>query len=352
MKHMIIFVHGVGNHTFESFKKECIDTLDWVASQYPNVPKISDAFDIRSICYDTVFDKVLENARKSMTNLSEAQASILKSLKDYQDVIAEDSFWTENALDAMVYKTFLADAVDAEVAEQFYTLYNETVKDGNVRPCHVICHSLGTSVMHNVFQRLYATRDSQSARYKYLDPIKNSLASITMLANVSRLFPRPISPYKSIVKPGPDGICNTFIDARHTLDPIPTVRPFKPNGHWDNYALNGFKTIEFADVIDLHALDHSIISASAPTLNVHAVQHYLANPDVHQELFKELFDSSKRPSPQKSAEYRTKWKGASIESAIRKLKNRLEHLDLQDGLEDEKVDLAALLEKLKRFFDN
>tara|TARA_R110001592_G_scaffold177796_1_gene418194 strand:- start:8277 stop:9335 length:1059 start_codon:yes stop_codon:yes gene_type:complete len=352
MKHMIIFVHGVGNHTLESFKKECIVTLDWIASQYHNVPKISDAFDIRSICYDTVFDKVLANARKSTANLSEAQTNVLKTLKDYQDVITEDTFWTENALDAMVYKTFLADAVDSEAAEQFYTLYNETVKDGNVLPCHVICHSLGTSVMHNVFQRLYATRDLQTGQYKYLDPIKNSLASITMLANVSRLFPRPINPYHSVVKPGPDGICNTFIDARHTLDPIPTVRPFKPQGYWDKYALNGFKTIEFADVIDLHALDQSIISISEPKLNVHAVQHYLTNPDVHQELLKGLFGSSKRPSPQKAAEYRTKWKGESIESAARALENRLERLDLQDGLEDENVDLTALLKKLKRFFDN
>ena len=352
-KPIVILVHGVGDHDEHNFKAQCVKTLDWVSTQYANVPKFSEYCDIRSIAYDDIFDKVLANAREARASgntFTASQVSIVNALAHYQDAIAEDNFFTENALDAYVYKTFLAGAVEAAVASRFYKIYNESLnEDGTRCSVHLICHSLGTAVMTNVLHRLYVAKDLGRDESKYLDTAHNKLSSITMLANVAPLFPRcGMAPENTAVRP--TQICDVFINARHRLDPIPAVKPFAPKGEWSAAEMALYSDVEFSDIVDLVALDTSIISADEPKLNVHAVEHYLAQSLVHQNLFFNIMPADKHPTSLEMQAYASKWVANSIEGAAQALKDSLTQFDVTNGIEDDVDELKVLYKKLAVFF--
>jgi len=351
-KPLVILVHGVGDHDDKNFKAQCVNTLDWASTQYAKVPKFSDACDVRSVAYDDIFDKVLANAREVSASgdaFKPSVSSVVQTLALYQDSIKDDNFFTENALDAVVYKSFLAGAVEAAAASRFYKIYNESIlPSGKRRPVHIICHSLGTAVMTNVLHRLYSAKDLSRDRNKYLSLPYNQIRSITMLANVAPLFPRSGKPESTQVRPG--SICETMINARHLFDLIPLLKPFNPDNDWSPVEMALYTNVEFTDIVDLVKLDTSIISAKEPKLNVHAVEHYLAQPNVHQQLFRVLYNQKYYPTDTECQAYVTKWKANSIVGAAKKLQSQFTQLNPDSDPQAQIDDLVKQYEALAAFF--
>ena len=106
--------------------------------------------------------------------------------------------------------------------------------------------------------------------------------ALCMVANVSRVLWNDIQFYKTAVRPSPlpsEGVCESYINAHHALDPFPRVKPFhKPADEW---------LTEQAKIADSYA-NARIPKEELTDWNVHGFAHYLRNPRVHVPLFRAL----------------------------------------------------------------
>ncbi|NMH59156.1 hypothetical protein [Alteromonas ponticola] len=353
----IILIHGIGDHADSSFKTSFTNIFNYLHKEfYKNVPNLNEHCNVELINYDTIFDKILEKQRKSTQqgSITASDNKIFQSLLSYGETIREDNFFTKSALDAFIYNTFLARAVEAEAGEQFYKAYNSTVKNGNVDDCHVICHSLGTAVMHNLLHRLFDTMNKQENTPKYLSYPYNKIKSLTMLANVSRVFPHARDPYSSRVKPDlSNGMCKYFRNVYHEFDLVALFRKFNPTAIWDNDTLFNYVEIRFNEVVDLHRMAPDVFSEERQLWNIHSFEHYLACPDVHVGIMNDIFRKSEdRPKKNEIDKYTKHWHKLSLMGIWEELKQTKDSADFSDGIDDEAEKLKDIYSNFARFFNS
>ena len=138
----------------------------------------------------------------------------------------------------------------------------------------LVSHSLGTAVAHHTIQ------DMASGAWKSgtngFAPSWFHFDTMHTIANVSKLlaFDSNYPVYDGLVRPGafgdPASYTLYFCDYRHPLDPFCLPAPFKPT-NWP------------VALFDAQQPSH------VHQLNVHAIEHYVANPVVHIRLLRGWF---------------------------------------------------------------
>ena len=272
----IVLVHGMGTHDEATFKKTVTEPLNKASNYFKSIGKFEDNVTLHYIDYNSVFEEVREKIAE--TEISDLQTkfpnapSLITSLNKFHGKFDNDSFFYTHWLDVLIYRSFYKDAIQACVAKQLLEATRKAIDDA--ADIHILCHSLGTAVVHDTLHKLYINDIDSSVGENLLSSGLNRIKSITMVANVSQLLEVGANPYVSAVKPGVGGICDFFINCHHVLDPIPSIEKFDPGAHWLGTNTSEFKNISIKGV---------------ERANVHDLDHYLANPRIFIPLLYCLF---------------------------------------------------------------
>lgn len=352
-KPFVIVIHGMGSHAAETLKSDVEDTLNPIASQFAALNKnatkaFSDHVEMRYITYDDVWNDARERIATKVGTMADRLTgfgiypSAIARLTSLEKKFNDDSFWFTHLLDVILYRTMIGQQAQIEVAKQIVDMFIEANAAGT--PCHFIGHSLGTALLHDTLFKLHRKKFAPDMinpdkDYRLIPGLTNSIDSITMIANVSQLFdkvgnvnikdPDYISPYKTNINPGPQGICLHFINVLHRLDPIPILYKFKPYNHWNTATLKRY---------------HDIDTKRCSQLNVHSLSHYLKDPLVYGKLFDVILIDKFFPTEQELKDARDKHHQSTALG---------HHEDFVDALEGLELDIKYDKENKKlTFIDN
>lgn len=284
-KHVIFLVHGMGD-TNPGWSTPIQNLIKKKYNLYrvATRQKFDSTFNFREINYNHVFishiEKWKENAT-AVTRVLEASgidSDLLKTLMKFSSGTANKDFASTHILDVILYRYMkgIKSQVIAHVSEQLVAKLNES---GTVPDYSIICHSLGTAVMHDVMQTNLTT-DHFPLSTAY------GLPRVYMtLANVSRVLEdTDTNVYTSAVRPelvdrnrlyG----CNQFINVAHSLDPFTKVKTFRPS--WKKGANQPLNNLRY----DAY---QSFNISGLTGFNPHDFMHYLENPKTHVALFRNL----------------------------------------------------------------
>ncbi|WP_196140846.1 alpha/beta hydrolase [Aliikangiella sp. G2MR2-5] len=330
-KPLVVLIHGMGVHTAPkpaanergSFGKECIDTFNKAFQMYSSLKshKIEDKVNFIEIHYDHIFDKIrkemAENGQKISDLLQGAGAianvpGLVTKVVQFEASLNDDDFFYTHWLDVILYKLYFGEFVRVHVAEKL----GEIISKNSTQKIHILAHSLGTAVIHDTLSKLYNEGYADNDDIPDLSPITHKLSSLWQIANVSRLANSvlPVAdPYKSLVKPGSQGVTETMMNIHHKLDPFTLPKSFSrtDNGKW--VPSNVFKS-KYLDI------ETSVITQ----LNTHSITQYLHDPAVHLYLFRAL--GIKVPPKAQRDKAIADYKNLVIDKAEEKLKKKLNTL--------------------------
>lgn len=334
-KPKLIIVHGMGQHSADSFKKEFIDGCRWAFDLYPGFfgKSPEEYADIIPVAYNDIFDDHRERMADRAIPIDERLKAIpdmhgnflteaIGAFTELESTLNNDKFFKTHWLDVLFYRfTSLGEVARVRLGEQIS--HEVGVVNGGSKRVHVIGHSLGTAVVHDCLAKLYDD-DYVLGDLDNLSDVLHKLGSVHMIANTSRVLQSFVNVNKSVVKPGPSGCTFYYREYRHILDPITWPKSFDPtdNGGWisnDSWFFKRYELIRTSSITNEHG-------------NTHSIQHYLANPLVHQQIFKKIFDIEF--TDDQKTEGHEKYVGLTLEGVAE---------DLSDALEDlKKVDIESI----------
>lgn len=320
-EHLIFLVHGMGkpsSGTYASWK----ETLRELYGRYaPNGQNIDDHFKFIEIMYDDLFEE-----QRSRWN--DAIGSILKTgtqqgieMPDERSLklLSGDHFFGTHILDVLLYRfsPMTAENVRSSVVSQFDAVLGEAPG----AQFSILAHSLGTAVAHDAIHALYHSHPKNPQNK--LDPNFFHFKTIAMVANVSRLLETDVDVYKSIVRPEKKNVgwnyaCRSFLSAAHKWDPFVAPKLFEPSADWP----------------DPVTRSEGLFTFSRPTLfndwNIHAMEHYLLDPEVHIPLFRYL-KFNKWISKTREIEEKKKYREAHSFEEFGSYAGKLKNLILGEG---------------------
>lgn len=297
----LLVVHGMGQHTKASIKKEAEDAFDAAFGRYPSLKKkkVSDLVEVVPVTYGDVFEEFRKARAKSNEALSTWLAGVngatplplqaISEIDAIESSLGSDAFFNTHWLDVLLYRfTFLNELARLKVA----AAVGKAIAAQGSTNVHVLGHSLGTAVLHDALAKAYGPDNMvEDGKALNLNSVSQRLGGIHMVANVSRTLQTFVAAGSSIVRPGSLGCTNTFSEYRHRLDPIPMIRPFNPtnNGEWVAKSI-------FTSVYSLKE------PTSVTEANVHGLGHYLLIPEVHLTLFRLLFNFAPKKAERAAGE--------------------------------------------------
>jgi hypothetical protein len=333
-KHTLFFVHGIGQHDAgwaaqaQQQLQACWDAIDSCRAQ----AAAQDAFEIVPLGYDAIFEGIRKRWREDLNQVLGA----LGEFDPPQDAVAgivqlwqqtdDDSFLTTHVLDLILYMLVpqLRHRVCVHVFKQ---LRDRLVPATGPMPLwSIFGHSMGTSVVHDTLQG--AVMQHWEAYAGPLPPGTITPYIVGMLANCSRVLERKPPPdhtgpwpwdvFSSNVWPGrldTRAMCHYYLNVVHALDPVPRPKPFTPGPTWPGRAEPG-SARRMAPYVE--AL------LEVPTgLNVHTLEHHLADPDCYVPLFR-LLGGMKAVSTDQWAALRSEHRKKHLaEAAVADLRQRL-----------------------------
>lgn len=290
-KHLIVFVHGMGVHT-KGWSDKAWEILKESSARFEKLPKDAE-FDKKFQRVEVVYDDVFESYRKRWKDDSSqiikllqqsggTPPSIVDKVLKVSTVLGKDNFFTTHLLDVVMYRylSLVRIPVQVSVARQITdALKKAGMGDGTIVKWHVIPHSLGTSVTHDTLHYMFAGGQSE---IEVLKPDVFAPHCGLFVANVSRLLQTAPDVYQSMVKPALNkayGIFKYYLNAKHIYDPIPIPKPFAPSSTWLDRDTSTARPDSFQ-----HIRINTVLYK-----NVHALEHYLTNPNVHIALFRALY---------------------------------------------------------------
>lgn len=352
---VVLLIHGMGNHTAPgttsrgSFGKEFIDTCNLALERYPKHAGqgIESHVDIVEFNYNAWFDKVRTKMADKAKSVNERLTAIgaayqvsfplsfVGELSSLEQKYGDDKFFYTHWLDVIFYSTILGAKVRVDAGAAIAKL----VRDYGAGNVHVVAHSLGTAVAHDTLALLYRPESDPEDKIPDLHPVNHKLASVWMIANVSRLLHsvnRVADPLHSVVRPGDAGCTALMNNVRHRLDPFTWISRFSPqnDGRW-----------LLEPVYDAYYTP--IVNDLVTSGNTHAITQYLDDPNVAEVLFAQLlkFKASSADLAAARAEYRAK----SLQGAYAVLQQELS--SLQIGEFQSWSDFLSAGEKLQNAID-
>jgi len=257
-------------------------------AQYEKYPSLltpfDDVFEPVYINYDVIFANVLQRwaeEAQTITNAGIDAAEVATRMVRWMEGIAQtdDNFAWTHVGDVILYRFFnlIRQRVKVRVAKQIHDAL-EPNAEGAVTRWSIIAHSLGTAVTHDVVHAMNSTTPNE-AGIPMLDALAPKANVIAMLANVSKTLENDADVYSSVVVPPTS--CNVYLSANNKYDPfvneeLLVPESFNPQGHavWDT-AANDKKFID-------------IKPSNIHQVNVHSIDNYLINPNVHVPLLRAL----------------------------------------------------------------
>ncbi|HKK06685.1 MAG TPA: alpha/beta hydrolase [Gammaproteobacteria bacterium] len=330
-KPVLILVHGMGKHPPGAFAKEFTAAIHETLHQVDGYEStdINTLVDIQEFNYDGFFDEIrkkMKNQAKpvaerlgainQLAGLSWGPGLVLK-LSSFEANYGKDKFFYTHCLDVIFYATLLGAKVRVDAARKIAQIVRDNAPEKKI---HVLAHSLGTAVAHDTLSQLYRGDFVANDDIPDLDLVTHRLKSVWMVANVSRLVNSVTDisdPYKSTVRPGPDGCTDYLRNVHHELDPFTLIKSFHPknDGSWvprDHF--------DFA---------YSDIETSAVTdINTHDFSEYIKNPKVALPLLRTVCRIV--PSRANSDDIYEKAAGRSIAGAYQALKDAYSNIQLTD----------------------
>jgi len=285
-KHIVVLVHGMGNWS-KDWSKDFRALFEDTYKSYPSLAwrPFEEAFEFVEVDYNDLFDKLRQQwndeAEKVVGLIQQGRpgAGAVSSLLKIAQEPSRDTFLATHVLDVVLYRfvSTVHEAIKGEVRKQ---ILDGILEDkGTVKgPWSVIGHSLGTSVVHDVIHGMYADiLDYKGHTWKFAAVTRPVL--IAMIANVSRVLETDADVYKSLVRPSLDpfaGACQIYLSASHEFDPIVVPKAFRPTDDWPSIQARLEGRVQ---LVRINAIEQK---------DVHALDHYFKNPQVHVRILRAL----------------------------------------------------------------
>jgi hypothetical protein len=284
-KHIVFYVHGMGQHDTAWAEDAAgpVETLRRTSTAYAHFGDrpLDTLVEVVPVRYDEIFRAAVERWQRGAEPVAaldpdDAFGRALGVLAG----ASEQSFFWSHAADVVMYRClgWYRELVRAHVIQQIAERVERAWAEEGTARCSVVAHSLGTAVAHDSLHLLGTRRWGNAA--SPFHPSHWRFQHVVMVANTSRLLQTPTAEaapaYGSIVRPGPvedaGSYCATYLNVRHSFDPVPQPRRFDPVG-WRK---------EYSTVVVDHFRDP----------NVHGFSHYLRNPRVHVPILRRLTRSA------------------------------------------------------------
>ena len=309
------------------------------------VADIQDHVDIVEFNYNEFFDQLRIEMQKNATMKSRLQAvevlaggsfaeGLVGKLLAWEGEFGSDDFFYTHWLDVIFYTTFIGGKVRVDLAKQI----NELVGEYGNQNVHIVAHSLGTAVLFDTLNLMYRPEHDPQDEIPDLSTQNDRLASIWMVANVSRLVNAvarlgdPLSP-TTTVKPGDGGCTTRFYNVRHKLDPFTFPARFDPDNDGD-----------WISTSDYALRYRSLVTELVTDANTHSFAQYIEDPLVSSRLLKTLLRSKYKPTDTQRSNAGAAYTDKSIQGAFNRLKASLGNIDITDtGSIDELLAAAKAL---------
>ena len=174
-----------------------------------------------------------------------------------------------------------------------------SLRDRNYNNYSVIAHSLGTRVMHDALQRAFSG-DNVDYDMFGVPTVFLSAANVSRLMsfNTAEFEDRGSAEYKVFPSNRQrEGCCTHYITARHKLDIIGSLRPFKMH---HTRISNAFVAANYLNEA-LPYLDLMPTTRYGDLTNfmsdVHSLENHLSHPSVYVPLFNRSYDPSAKYEP-------------------------------------------------------
>ena len=288
-KHIVFLLHGMGD-TSSGWSQPLQEQLHKKYKDY----KVSESIKLKNKCefkelnYNHIFTSHIEKwqsngrAVESQLEASGATSKTLSWLASISQATAKKEFLATHVLDVILYRYIkgIQSQIISHLSSAIVGTLNAHSVPGTVPSWSVICHSLGTAVMHDVMQANMTTDEFP------LGSAHGTPVLYMTIANVSRILQDSDSDvYRSAVRPTLKDrsklySCHRFVNVRHELDPFTIPSRFNPpwkKGH-SNPVYNLRKASNFA----------TIETKGLTGINPHDLGHYLEHPQVHAEIFRNI----------------------------------------------------------------
>lgn len=323
-KQVIFLVHGMGD-TKQGWSQPIQGLIKQKYSLYriSNLQPFDSQYVFKEINYNQVFEDHIETWKEKsqiVTNKLEASgidSDVLNTLMGFTSKTAKKAFASTHVLDVILYRFMksLKSQIIANITTQIVGKLSDVPKYS------IICHSLGTAVMHDVMQANLTTNEFPISTTHGIPNVYMSIANISRV-----LQDADTNVYTSAVRPRLKDKnklygCTRFINLRHALDPFTKINPFDPK--WKKGASDPLN--------NLYRDSYESIKISGLTgNNPHDFSHYLEHPACHVALFRGLAGKSavrKSELDQQLDLHKQK----TISAQLKNVKNAIDGIEIRDN---------------------
>lgn len=307
---LIIVVHGMGTHpkgeTLKTFKKALTDSARRFGIASTDFLKQADYKEFNySEYFDTIRQQFADNAqarRKGFAYLAGKgfEEQLLNQLTQFEANFGKDAFFYTHWLDVILYSTtYFGEKLRLDFIKQF----DKLIEKYDHKNTHVVCHSLGTAVVHDAFAKYYR---SDSVPFDDVPDRKTgdfNIASLWTFANVSRLvnvLNDLQDPYASSVVTGSEGCSEDFVNVRHKYDPFT----------W-------FKTYDRT-----MANKVTFTTTAIRKVNTHDFYEYVTEPRVSRAMLQYLYDLQIDDAAFQTGD--TEYKKTSLKAEVKPLRDAVD----------------------------
>lgn len=277
-KQAVILVHGMGTHPNGNITRDFKKALtDRAASFGVTDPGFINNVDYKEFNYSDYFDTIrlqfAQNAQARQKGFKYLvgkgfEEKLLTQLTSFEAKFGKDEFFYTHWLDVILYSTMY---FGEKIRIDFIRELEKLRKKYNHKNMHIVCHSLGTALVHDALAKYYREDSDPFDNIPDLKTGNFNMASLWTFANVSRmvnLLNGLENPNSSTVVTGNNGCTNNFINVRHKYDPFT----------W-------YKTYD-RRMNDKLTLTNSVIRK----VNTHDFYEYVTEPNVSRSLLGFLYD--------------------------------------------------------------
>ena len=269
---IVILVHGMGTHavgeTRSAFTKALLDRASAcgvdISSRLEEVEVVEFNY---SGYFDAIRTQFSDNATARAQGFGYLSGSgfdekLITQLNDFEVNMGKDEFFYTHWLDVILYGTLY---FGEKVRRDFIEFFERIRKEHGHQNIHIVCHSLGTAVVHDSLAKFYRAESNPFDDIPDVSLGNFNVASIWTIANVSRLvnlLNGLADPHHSTVKTGADGCTSSFLNVLNEYDPFTWFKRY-------NRQMTGGVTFS---------------SSAIRQANMHDLYEYITEPKVFRAI--------------------------------------------------------------------
>lgn len=275
-KSIVLLVHGMGTHEKGNISEEFVAGVKEGAGYLGKVNyDISERVTLEEFNYsaflDSVRDKLASATTDGLPDFESLRAlgignDIVDKLLEFETDLTKDEMLYTHWLDIPLYAFFhYGESIRAGLAIKI----NELFKNNPNTDIHIICHSLGTAVVHDTLVKIYRKDADVLDNIPDFKQDEHRLKSIWSFANVSRLvsiLKEIDNPDTSVVSADREGCADFFVNIRNKFDPFTWFKKY------DRHMEKGYTYT--TDIVK--------------KINTHDFQQYVTEPGVTRHLLMAL----------------------------------------------------------------